>query len=178
MRCIQFSLQQAIDEIRKTSAIMGLPALDQIGPTKTLELVVQAHEQRTGTRVNLVYSNLPDKASLPSKITLYRVVQEGLNNSFRHAGGVGQQVVVARARQGMLKIEISDQGKGFDVNQEIDQSQHLGISGMCERVESLGGRFSIKSSPGNGTKVVAIIPLQTEDVLTNQFALEDESTPT
>jgi len=163
MQSIETSLQQAILEIRATSTGMGLPDLDQVSPIKTLELVVQAHEQRTGTRVKLDYKNMPDQACLVSKITLYRFVQEALNNSYRHAGGQGQEVV-AYARDGMLNIEIRDLGPGFDINQKFDQSLHLGLSGMRERVESLGGLFSIESAAGQGTHITASIPLQAEDL--------------
>ena len=163
MKSIETSLQQAILEIRVTSTGMGLPDLDQVSPTRTLELVVNAHEQRTGSRVKLKYKNMPDQVCLPSKITLYRLVQEALNNSFRHAGGKGQQVT-AWAQDGTLNVEITDQGPGFDVNQKFDQGLHLGLTGMCERVESLGGLFSIESVAGRGTHITASIPLQAEDL--------------
>jgi len=158
---IETSLQHAIQEIRATSAGMGMPELDRVNLSETLDLVVRAHERRTGTQVDLESKNLPDQAPLPVKITLYRFVQEALNNSFQHAGGIGQHVL-AQVQDGVLNIEVSDLGPGFDVNQKTDQSAHLGLSGMRERVESLGGLYQIESSAGQGTRIIAKLPLQVE----------------
>ena len=68
--------------------------------------VVRAHERRTSTEVRLDINDLPEKASLPAKITLYRLIQEGLNNAFRHANGAGQHVLIMSQGE-KLRIEIS-----------------------------------------------------------------------
>jgi signal transduction histidine kinase len=156
---IQDSLQRAMQEIRAISAGMGLPELDQLSLPETLERAVRAHERRTNKPVNRAYGTIPDQACLPSKITLYRVIQEALNNSFRHAAGIGQKVQ-ASSNGNMLDIEVSDLGPGFDIEQRIDQEIHLGLSGIRERVESLGGLCQIISELGKGTRILARIPLQ------------------
>jgi two-component system sensor histidine kinase NreB len=69
-------------------------------------------------------------------------------------------VVSAKCEAGRIQVEVSDQGPGFDVNQSIDWEQHLGLAGMRERVESLGGAFSVESSPNHGTRITASLPLQ------------------
>ncbi len=65
-----------------------------------------------------------------------------------------------RCEAGRIRIEVSDQGPGFDVNQSIDWEQHLGLAGMRERVESLGGVFTVESRIDHGTRVTASLPLQ------------------
>jgi signal transduction histidine kinase len=156
---IQTSLQQALQEMRAIAAGFGLPQLERLSLAELLRRVVRSHEQRTGTKVALRYDNIPEQTDLPIKITIYRLIQEALNNAHRHAGGVGQQVYFRNEASNML-IEVSDQGPGFDVNKPIDWTEHLGLSGMRERVESLGGLFEIDTEAGRGTRVIARLPLQ------------------
>jgi signal transduction histidine kinase len=156
---IQSSLQTAIQEVRGLASGLGLPQLDGLRLEEVLEQVVRSHERRTGSQVKLVTADLPDQVELPVKITLYRIVQEALNNAFRHAGGVGQ-AVSAHCEAGRIQVEVSDQGPGFDVNQSIDWEQHLGLAGMRERVESLGGLFSVESQLNHGSRVTVSLPLQ------------------
>jgi signal transduction histidine kinase len=156
---IQTSLQNAIQEVRALASGLGLPQLEGLRLDELLVQVVNSHERRTGTKVKLTTAGLPEQAELSMKITVYRIVQEALNNAFRHAGGVGQ-AVSAQCVAGRIQIEVSDQGPGFDVNQSIDWEQHLGLAGMRERVESLGGVFTVASSIDHGTRVTVSLPLQ------------------
>lgn len=96
---------------------------------------------------------------MPIKITTYRFIQEALNNAFRHAGGVNQQVRVHRD-QDRLVLEVSDRGPGFDPEQINAWDGHLGVSGMRERVESIGGEFNLQSTIGQGTIMQAYVPVQ------------------
>ena len=157
---IQSALQSALQEMRNIAAGFGLPQLDHLTLADIFKRVVHAHEQRTGTHVALTVESLPEEAALPVKITTYRLIQEALTNAYRHAGGVGQGVNVSYAA-GTLRIEVSDQGPGFDVTQPITWEEHLGLAGMRERVESLGGLFKVESKIGQGTKVTACLALQT-----------------
>jgi signal transduction histidine kinase len=156
---VKRSLEHSLKETRALAAGMGVPELDPLSPADILRRVVRAHEQKTSSKVTLNAGRLPDKAVLPVKITLYRLVQEALRNAYQHAGGIGQQVNV-RAEAGWLEIEIADGGPGFDSSLRNGDTEHLGLIGMRERVESLGGRFRIESQPGNGTRVIAWLPLQ------------------
>ncbi len=65
-----------------------------------------------------------------------------------------------QGRNGHLQLEVSDQGPGFLVGREADWDEHLGLVGMRERVESLGGIFQVQSEPGRGTRVIARLPLE------------------
>jgi signal transduction histidine kinase len=156
---IQSSLQTAIQEVRGLAGGLGLPQLDGLRLEEVLAQVVNSHERRTGSKVQLTTAGLPEQVDLPVKITLYRIVQEALNNAFRHAGGVGQ-AVNAKCVAGRIQVEVTDQGPGFDVNQSIDWEQHLGLAGMRERVESLGGLFSVESQLNHGARVTVSLPLQ------------------
>lgn len=159
LNIVQESLQRALGEIRALSAGLGVPRLNAMTLSETAARVVREHEQRTHTSVNLLCDDVPEQASLPVKIALYRLVQEALNNAFRHAAGLGQKVEV-RGLPGQLSVVVLDQGPGFDPEQQAASEGHLGMVGMRERVESLGGTFRVESAPGQGARISALLPLQ------------------
>jgi signal transduction histidine kinase len=159
LNVIQGSLERAMAEVRALSAGLGVPQLSELTLPETLARVVQVHEQRTRTKVSSSLRGIPDKVPLPLKITIYRLVQEALNNAYRHAGGLNQAVDVGCLGD-QLTVEVSDGGPGFRSEQAAGWDQHLGLVGMRERVESLGGSFRVESQPGQGTRVSASLPLQ------------------
>lgn len=155
---IESLLQNTLNEMRTIAAGLSLPQLAGLSLTETLVKAVRAHERRTNSRVNLRLIDLPEQAALPVKITLYRLVQEALNNAFRHADGKGQEVYAQMVKK-KLAVIISDQGPGFDPEVQRNREGHLGLFGMRERVESLGGLFEIHSQVGSGTLVQARLNL-------------------
>jgi signal transduction histidine kinase len=158
---VEAALQSALKEMRGIAAGLSLPQLAELSLPETVIRAVRAHERRTGTRVALVLEPLPEQAALPLKITVYRLIQEALNNAFRHAEGKEQQVRVWGEEE-QLVVGISDRGSGFDPERASGWDGHLGLSGMRERVESLGGQFRIESESGQGTKIIATLPYQLE----------------
>jgi signal transduction histidine kinase len=162
LEIIQGSLREALDEIRVLSSGLTLPELDDLTLPETLSRVARLHEKRTATPVDLDLDGVPEDADLPIKITLFRVVQEALSNAYRHAGGVGQRVRLTSASD-RLSAEISDRGPGFEWSPQVSWNGHLGLEGMRERVESLGGTFRIESGPDIGTRVHAELPLHQVD---------------
>jgi signal transduction histidine kinase len=157
---IGISLQNALKEIRGIAAGLSLPQLVNLNLSETVERVVRAHERRTATHVELDIQPLPERVPLPLQITIYRVIQEALNNAFRHAGGIGQRVRVDN-QSGQILLIISDDGPGFDERLST-ASGRLGLNGMRERVESLGGLFKIDSQSGRGTTILVQLPCQIE----------------
>jgi signal transduction histidine kinase len=149
LAAIKANLDEALGEIRSISSGLVLPQIEAAELPEILAKAVRAHEQRTGTSVELSLSG-PIKPLPPSaKICIYRFVQEALNNSYRHGGGKGQRVEQT-SEGGLVGVEVIDGGPGFDPAAVRPES--LGLAGLRERVESLGGRFSIESSDG-GTRV-------------------------
>lgn len=158
LNIIQASMQRALGEIRALSAGIGMPQLSDLTLPQALERAVRVHEQRSGIKVVLDLDGTPDRATLPVKITLYRLVQEALHNAYRHAGGAGQKVCLHYDGEN-LHVEVSDSGPGMRDISPADWDQHLGLAGMRERVESLGGTFHVESVPGRGTRVMADLDL-------------------
>ncbi len=155
---IRSSLERALQEIVSIVGGLGLPHLESMPLKEVFVSAVLGHEQRTGSSVRFLADELPSHAALQAKITAYRVVQEGLNNAYRHARGLGQEVRVSYEAE-WLRIEVSDRGPGFDSTLPLHKRERLGLAGMRERVESLGGRFLIETNRGSGTKITAFLPL-------------------
>jgi signal transduction histidine kinase len=156
---IEASLQNALKEVRGIAAGLSLPQLTELDLPETVTRVVRTHERQTGTQVALELDPEIGSVALPLKITVYRLVQEALNNAYRHAGGAGQRVRIL-AQGDQLVVEVSDSGPGFVSAPGNEWNGRLGLSGMRERVESLGGLFSIESQPGQGTTIRAFLPCQ------------------
>lgn len=154
----QSSLSQAMQEVRAISSGLGLPQLENLSLADTVLRAVRSHQRRTGAEPRVVLGELPDQVSLAVKVTTFRVLQESLTNAHRHAPGTSQQVHVWVERE-LLWVEVADQGPGFAPPAADEWGDHMGLAGMRERVESLGGVFSILSEPGQGTRVQACLPL-------------------
>jgi signal transduction histidine kinase len=144
-------LRDALQDVRKTSQGLLLPALESATLHDAITLAITTHEDHTGTRVARDIST--ECGVVPHTLTIcaYRLVQEALNNAYKHAGGVAQRVSL-RCIDG-IEISIHDGGSGFDVNRR--DFAGLGLLGMRARVEALGGELHIVSSAQSGTSVTA-----------------------
>jgi len=152
---IRSSLAEAMREIRTICRGLVLPEIEGASFAEIIERVVSAHETRTASTVSRSVEDDRSDLSAAVKICVYRFVQEALNNAYRHGGGI-EQSVTARVRNGEVRIEVRDQGDGFDPNEVRPTS--LGLAGLRERVDSLGGDFDIKTS-GAGTVVSMTLQL-------------------
>jgi signal transduction histidine kinase len=156
-RTIRIALDSAMDELRTISAGLRLPELINLSPAEVVERAVRDYQRKSDQSVEVTINEAPNEAPMPAKITLYRLVQEALANGYRHAEGAGQTVLL-EGGDGSIHIEIADTGVGFDP-QSVSQDGHLGLAGMRERVQVLGGTFSVESAPGQGARVRATIQL-------------------
>jgi signal transduction histidine kinase len=88
----------------------------------------------------------------------YRVAQEALRNSARHAGARKVEILLLR-KGGAASLEVSDDGRGFDVRRAEERRPGMGLFSMRERVALVNGRLVVTSAPGRGTRIVATVPL-------------------
>jgi len=154
---IESSMQNALKEMRAIATGLVLPQLNRLDLIDTISHVVHKHEQQTNTIVQLEFVGEIIKTSLPIRITVYRVIQEALHNSYFHAKGAEQRVLVKFENEHIL-LEISDSGPGFNVQTHGENSERLGVTGMRERIESIGGVFEIESFHDQGTIIRANLP--------------------
>jgi len=158
---IQRALNDALQELRSLSAGLTIPELQELSAREAITRVIKRHESRTSTTVSHDLHNLPEILSTPTKICLYRLVQEGLNNAYRHGAGIDQRIDVS-VQGSLLFLTISDGGPGMDVDDvsKINDADHLGLRGMRERVESLGGDFQItRTDKFGGVKLIATLTI-------------------
>lgn len=147
---IRGSLQEAMKELREISSGLTPPELTRASLIEVIQMAVRAHERKTETRVAFDITMLPGPVPDELKTCVYRFVQEGLNNAFRHAGGAGQHVAT-RAEGSMISIVVSDKGPGFPG--EVPSggtASTLGLTGMRDRIESLGGTMEIGGATNGG----------------------------
>jgi signal transduction histidine kinase len=161
LEAVYHSLSKAAQDIRHISSGLRLPELEALSISETLDRVVRDFERRTRSFVEVKAGNLPRQVMLPIKVTLFRLIQEGLSNAHRHADGAAQQVFVQMMTREKLLVEVRGQGPGFDEKQP-QQGANLGLLGMRERIESVGGTFAVHSHVGQGTTLRAEIPLNGE----------------
>ena len=159
VQLIRSTINDALREVRSLATGLALPELADSNLTQTLRLVVDAHKMRTKTSVELNCKTLPEQFTATLNDTIYRFVQEGLNNSFRHAEGRGQKVT-AKVKSHVLIVEVADSGEGFNIGKAPSLPLHLGLTGMRNRITAIGGQFEITSSKMSGTVITAYIPLE------------------
>ncbi|MDQ2682860.1 MAG: sensor histidine kinase, partial [Chloroflexota bacterium] len=157
LETIKQSMTRALNDIRAASSGLILPQLGNLDLAGTIQHAVRTHTVRTGSPVSTTIAPYDRPAELPVKIAIYRVVQEALANGWRHAGGAGQYVQLDVTPEHLV-LTVGDTGAGFDTTATIDP-EHLGLVGMRERIESLGGTFVVTSEPGEGTRVMATLPI-------------------
>jgi len=159
---IQIALSDALQEIRSLSAGLVIPDLKDQPAKEAILKVIERHEKRTSTQVRHQIKRIPDALKTSTKICMYRLVQEGLNNAFNHGKGIDQNIRVA-IEDNYLILTISDGGPGMDITDfdKINESEHLGLRGLRERVESLGGNFLVSSSDDGirGVTLTASLPI-------------------
>jgi signal transduction histidine kinase len=155
---IKASLDEAMHEIRTICSGLVLPQIEAASLAEILNRIIRAHTQRTGSPVDLSLSDPPARLSPSAKICIYRFVQEALNNGYRHGGGITQRVLQSMQGDRVI-IEVADGGPGFDL--EDIRPTSLGLAGLRERIESLGGTFEIDA---NATGTIIRMSLSTEEI--------------
>jgi signal transduction histidine kinase len=145
--------ENGMNEIRNMALLLRPSMLDDFGLVPALNWQARETAKRTGMRVQ-VESQVEDELPEEHKTTIYRIVQEALNNCSRHAQAKTVQVSV-RGENGQIVLNVQDDGSGFDPQ----RVRGLGLLGMEERVRHLGGRFEIESRPGCGTLLHIALPV-------------------
>jgi signal transduction histidine kinase len=154
---VQTAVRDALSELRAISAGLRLPELELLTIAEVAERAINDHERRSRVHASAHLEDLAHQAPLSVKIALLRTLQEALSNATRHGQGKDIQVDLAR-QSDTLVLTVSDRGPGFDP-ELVDRSGRLGIAGMRERAELLGGSFEVQSAPGSGAQLKVCWPL-------------------
>jgi len=160
---VENALSEALADIRNISAGLVLPELEGLTLTEILTKAVASHQSRTQTSPSLELDELPQHVGKSTQICLYRLVQEGLNNAERHAPGAACSVS-ARYSGDTFEVEVTDKGSGFNPDTIKTSSSGLGLPGLRDRIESVGGQFGIRSVEGQGTQLIAQFSISDQEV--------------
>jgi len=137
--------------------------LDELGLTAAIESCVDSWRQRVpGTRFSLTFDGKLDGLGESLDLTVYRLIQEALTNCQRHAAAGRVEISLQRHTlpgADEVVLSVADDGRGMQLG---THTPGFGVSGMQERVEMMGGRFSLVSEPGHGLKLEAHLPLQVQ----------------
>lgn len=152
LKLMHSALDEAMREIRSIAKGLLLPDITDLPLSSVIERAVRAHEARTHTQVALSTAEMSGPLSQAVRICVFRFVQEGLNNAWRHGGGVGQEVR-SSLEASTLHVSVSDRGTDSAKLDEAASSGRLGLYGLRERVESLGGTLTIKGQPEGGSLI-------------------------
>lgn len=151
--------QQVMQLIRAMLQRLRPEVLDGLGLRAAIqEMLAGWRERNAGVSCIIRIADDIDGAGDEVNITAYRIVQECLTNVARHAAPTRVEITMHWQEDRKLEIIVTDNGKGFDMN----RIEGFGLNGMRERVEGMGGRFSLLSRPGQGTTVRAVLPQKGE----------------
>jgi PAS domain S-box-containing protein len=149
-----------LNEIHRIIYELRPSVLDDMGLTPAIRWLATNKLESNGIKVRLKTIGRNQRLPSGSESSLYRVIQEAVTNIVRHSGAKNA-VVAIRFNRDNISVHIGDDGSGFDV-EEITKLKEgprgLGLLGMRERIEFMGGQLNIKSQPGKGTKIDIKIP--------------------
>lgn len=159
---LKTAINSTLQDTRKFIFDLRPMTLDDLGLVPTLRRYATQFSEKSGIEVNLMLQNVDTRLPSHYEVTLFRFIQEALNNIAKHAGA-NQARVLLDISGTTLQIVIEDDGSGFSVSDVLaDQSgrRNMGIASMRQQIEvMLRGEFGIESAIGRGTRVAATVPL-------------------
>jgi PAS domain S-box-containing protein len=153
-----------LDDIYKLIYELRPTLLDDLGLVVAIRWLVANNLSAAGIKVVFKTTGQVRRLNSTVETTLFRVIQEAMNNMSRYAHAKNADIIV-NFRKHMIRVRIKDDGAGFNVDEAIsskDRPRGLGLLGMKERVELMNGTLSIQSYPSNGTEIDFKIPLNKE----------------
>ncbi len=147
--------RQALKELRLRVYELRPSVLEHEGLASALRHRLAQVEQRAGVQTDLNIA-LPHALPAPVELAIYWIAQEALNNALKHANAT-RIALALNADENSLRLEIADDGKGFDLDL-LQEQAGVGMTSMRERARDLGGVFNITSAPGQGTRIQVTLP--------------------
>jgi signal transduction histidine kinase len=158
-------VENSVNEVHRFARELRPAVLDDLGLIPALHAYCKNLAARKKIKIQLTAFAEVEALENSRRAVLYRVSQEALTNVIRHAQATQVNVVITRL-PGAIRMEIGDNGKSFPVEKTLlaKNNKRLGLVGMRERIEMIGGTLSIISAPGEGTTVRAEIPFNPEKI--------------
>lgn len=158
-------LEEMEKEIRRAIYNLHPPILDVVGFAPALQKYLASFQELSGIACEMQITGAPYRLPQATEIALFRMVQQTLQNIAAHADAETASVTVNYGPE-LLYVSVQDDGVGFDYKQWVAdrQSNHLGLLGMRERIENLGGMMDVRSDVGCGTQVLFQFPVVQDEV--------------
>ena len=147
-------VSEALRELRRIAMSLRPTVLDDLGLAPALEQLAEQTPAAEESAVSFRHSRLDQRLDASVETAIYRVVQEALTNAARHAGASTITVELLQ-QDGVVSATVQDDGSGFETGR-----LGLGLTGMRERAELIGGELAITSAPGDGTTVILRVPME------------------
>jgi signal transduction histidine kinase len=153
-------VEKSVDIVHRFARELRPTVLDDLGLIPALHSFMKSFTARTGVRVRLTVFAAVEQIDTTKRTVLFRVAQEALTNVARHAHASWVEVSIRKLRD-CVCMSIKDDGQSFDVKRVLHSKGNgrLGLLGMRERLEMVGGNLVVESEPGKGTTVQAQLPL-------------------
>ena len=154
-------VEHSVNLVHQFARELRPAVLDDLGLIPALHSFMKNFTERTGVRTCLTAFAEVELLTMSRRTALFRVAQEALTNVARHAQASRVDVSIQKLPDGVC-MQIEDDGKSFPVQRVLlarGGSKRLGLLGMRERLEMVGGRFEVESAPGKGTTITACIPV-------------------
>jgi len=153
-----------VAEVRRFTRALRPIYLEDLGLQPALEMLVQDVRAQSGMEATLQISGAPRRLGEELELAVYRIAQEALSNVVQHSGARRADVRLQHTVDEVI-LTVSDDGAGFDVPnrpEELARLGHFGLVGMRERAALAGGRLEITATPGQGTRVRVVLPMEGE----------------
>lgn len=159
----QSRVREAVELVHRFARDLRPTVLDDLGLLPAVRSQLKLVAAETGLQVKLSSSAGVEDLGLEDRTVLYRIFQQSLNNIVRHAKATRVVVRISR-RAGAILMVIEDDGQGFKPHRgtQADKASHLGLLGMRERAEMVGGTFSVASEAGKATRIEVMLPARSE----------------
>jgi signal transduction histidine kinase len=156
------SIGMLIDDIRRICTDLRPPTIDSLGLGPAIQSYIYDWSARTSIATHLNLDASLGRLSEVVELSIFRIVQEGLSNIWKHARATDVHISLKRAPPNSVLILIADNGRGLGDNLDLTvlaRKGHYGLLGISERVGLLGGHFQVQNRPGEGVLLEAEIPL-------------------
>jgi len=164
LSALQAQAAQTLHGVRNLALELRPSALDDLGLPAAIDWYAKDFLKKRGLTVEVSVDYTSQQLSLHSETSLFRIIQEALNNVVQHTEATHVEVLLSSSRD-MVRLQVKDNGRGFNVAKVMKNPsgrQSLGLHGMVERASLLGGTLEIESEPGQGTQITVEILLERE----------------
>jgi len=171
MQSTQDLINQLLRQVEYLSQTYYPTTLQHLGLTLALHILIEQYRDQTSCEIQFESHNIDAITDEEMAIAIYRIVQEGLSNIQHHAQAETAEVLLW-VENDRLRLQIMDDGEGFDLDESLQDASNIGIIGMRERAFLLNGELTILTAAGEGTQIIAEFPLDavpsSEPILTDR----------